>query len=80
MDQKNLDLYGHEPIQWSRPLAELEKFVSGPGFKRLDRDDTSRWPAARGRGRRDLARRQFLRRERALARARAGTWPRTRML
>ena len=21
MDQKNLDIYGHEPIPWSRPLA-----------------------------------------------------------
>ena len=31
MEQKNLDIYGHEPIPWSRPLAELEKFVSGPG-------------------------------------------------
>ncbi len=31
MDHKNLDIYGNEPIPWSRPLAELEKFVSGPG-------------------------------------------------
>ena len=31
MDQKNLDIYGNDPIPWSRPLAELEKFVSGPG-------------------------------------------------
>ena len=31
MDQKNLDIYGNEPIPWSRPLAELEKFVAGPG-------------------------------------------------
>ena len=30
MDQKNLDIYGNEPIPWSRPLAELEKFESGP--------------------------------------------------
>ena len=31
MDQKNLDIYGHEPIPWSRPLAELEKLEAGPG-------------------------------------------------
>lgn len=31
MDQKNLDIYGHEPIPWSRPLGELEKFEGGPG-------------------------------------------------
>jgi len=31
MDQKNLDIYGNEPLPWSRPLAELEKFSSGPG-------------------------------------------------
>jgi hypothetical protein len=31
MDQKNLDIYGHEPIPWSRPLEELEKFEAGPG-------------------------------------------------
>jgi pyridoxine/pyridoxamine 5'-phosphate oxidase len=24
MDQKNLDIYGHEPIPWSRALGELE--------------------------------------------------------
>jgi hypothetical protein len=31
MDQKNLDIYGSEPIPWSRLLAELEKFEAGPG-------------------------------------------------
>jgi hypothetical protein len=31
MDQKNLDIYGNEPIPWSRPLAELEKLVANPG-------------------------------------------------
>ncbi len=31
IDQKNLDIYGNEPIPWSRPLAELEKLVTGPG-------------------------------------------------
>jgi hypothetical protein len=31
VDQKNLDIYGNEPIPWSRPLAELEKFEAGPG-------------------------------------------------
>jgi hypothetical protein len=31
MDQKNLDIYGNEPIPWSRPLQELEKFQAGPG-------------------------------------------------
>ena len=31
MDEKNLDIYGNEPIPWSRPRAELEKFVSGAG-------------------------------------------------
>ena len=31
MDQKNLDIYGSDPIPWSRPLAELEKFEAGPG-------------------------------------------------
>lgn len=31
MEQKNLDSYGNEPIPWSRPLAALETFVSGPG-------------------------------------------------
>jgi hypothetical protein len=30
MDEKNLDIYGHEPIPWSRPLAELEQFEAGP--------------------------------------------------
>ena len=31
MDEKNLDIYGNEPIPWSRPLAELEKFEAQPG-------------------------------------------------
>ena len=31
MEEKNLDIYGNEPIPCSRPLAELEKFVAGPG-------------------------------------------------
>ncbi len=31
MDQKNLDIYGNAPIPWSRPLAALEAWVSGPG-------------------------------------------------
>jgi pyridoxine/pyridoxamine 5'-phosphate oxidase len=31
MDQKNLDIYGSEPIPWSRPLAQLEAFEAGPG-------------------------------------------------
>jgi hypothetical protein len=31
MGQKNLDIYGNEPIPWSRPLAELEKFEAQPG-------------------------------------------------
>jgi hypothetical protein len=31
MDEKNLSIYGNDPIPWSRPLAELEKFKAGPG-------------------------------------------------
>lgn len=31
MDQKNLDIYGSEPIPWSRPLEQLEAFQAGPG-------------------------------------------------
>lgn len=31
MDQKNLDIYGNEPIPWSRALAALEGFAAGPG-------------------------------------------------
>jgi hypothetical protein len=31
MDQKNLDIYGSEPIQWSRPLEQLRSFQAGPG-------------------------------------------------
>ncbi len=31
MEQKNLDIYGHAPIPWSRPLGELEQLVTGPG-------------------------------------------------
>jgi hypothetical protein len=31
MDQKNLDIYGSEPIPWSRPLAQLNAFEAGPG-------------------------------------------------
>jgi hypothetical protein len=31
MDQKNLDIYGNAPIPWSRPLAQLDEFVSNPG-------------------------------------------------
>ena len=30
MDQKNLDIYGDPPIDWSRPLEQLKSFVSGP--------------------------------------------------
>jgi len=30
MDQKNLDIYGDAPIEWSRPLEQLKRFVSGP--------------------------------------------------
>lgn len=32
VEQTNLDIYGNEAIPWSRPLAELEKFVSGEGM------------------------------------------------
>jgi hypothetical protein len=31
MDEKNLDIYGHDAIPLSRPLAELEQFSAGPG-------------------------------------------------
>src|SRR4051794_23241165 len=31
MDQKNLDIYGSEPIPWSRPLQQLNAFEAGPG-------------------------------------------------
>jgi hypothetical protein len=31
MDQKNLDIYGSDPIPWSRPLEQLESFEAGPG-------------------------------------------------
>jgi nitroimidazol reductase NimA-like FMN-containing flavoprotein (pyridoxamine 5'-phosphate oxidase superfamily) len=31
MDEKNLDIYGSAPIPWSRPLAQLDAFESGPG-------------------------------------------------
>jgi hypothetical protein len=31
MDTKNLDIYGHEPIPWSRPQGLLEGFAGGPG-------------------------------------------------
>jgi pyridoxamine 5'-phosphate oxidase-like protein len=31
METKNLDIYGNEPIPWSRPLAALEAFEAGPG-------------------------------------------------
>jgi nitroimidazol reductase NimA-like FMN-containing flavoprotein (pyridoxamine 5'-phosphate oxidase superfamily) len=31
VDHRNLDIYGHEPIPWSRPLAELEQLVAGAG-------------------------------------------------
>jgi pyridoxamine 5'-phosphate oxidase-like protein len=31
MDQKNLDIYGSEPIPWSRPLEHLDQFQAGPG-------------------------------------------------
>ncbi len=58
MDQKNLDIYGNEPIPWSRPLAELEKFEARSGSEHLARDDPSRWPAASCRGRCALAPRQ----------------------
>ena len=29
MEQKNLDIYGHEPIPWSRALAQLEAGTAG---------------------------------------------------
>ncbi len=32
MDQKNLDIYGHEPIPWSRALKQLE--AQGPDDRR----------------------------------------------
>src|ERR687893_2671286 len=31
MEQKNLDIYGNDPIPWSRPLAQLEGFAAQPG-------------------------------------------------
>jgi hypothetical protein len=31
MEQKNLDIYGDEPIPWSRPLEQLKAFQAGPG-------------------------------------------------
>jgi Pyridoxamine 5'-phosphate oxidase len=31
MDQKNLDIYGSDPIPWSRPSAQLNGFVADPG-------------------------------------------------
>jgi hypothetical protein len=31
VDQKNLDIYGNEPIPWSRPLEKLEGFAAGEG-------------------------------------------------
>jgi len=31
MQTKNLDIYGHDPIPWSRALALLENFQGGPG-------------------------------------------------
>ena len=31
MDQKNLDIYGDDPIPWSRPLEQLNAFETGPG-------------------------------------------------
>jgi hypothetical protein len=31
MEQKNLDLYGNDPIPWARPLRQLEEFEPGPG-------------------------------------------------
>lgn len=31
MDQENLDIYGNEPIPWSRALDALEAFEAGPG-------------------------------------------------
>ena len=31
MDTKNLDIYGNGPIPWSRPLAQLDALVTGPG-------------------------------------------------
>jgi pyridoxine/pyridoxamine 5'-phosphate oxidase len=30
MDQKNLDIYGDAPIDWSRPLEQLKTFEAGP--------------------------------------------------
>src|SRR3954471_23345608 len=29
-DEKNLDIYGHGPIPWSRPLEQLKVFEAGP--------------------------------------------------
>src|SRR5690349_16687539 len=31
MDEKNLDIYGSGAIPWSRPLAQLDALVTGPG-------------------------------------------------
>jgi len=31
MQQTNLDIYGSEPIPWSRPLEQLKVFEAGPG-------------------------------------------------
>ena len=30
MDQKNLDIYGDAPIDWTRPLGQLKAFEAGP--------------------------------------------------
>ena len=31
METKNLDIYGHDTIEWSRPEALLQDFAGGPG-------------------------------------------------
>jgi nitroimidazol reductase NimA-like FMN-containing flavoprotein (pyridoxamine 5'-phosphate oxidase superfamily) len=31
MEQKNLDIYGNDPIPWSRPLEQLKGFAAQPG-------------------------------------------------
>jgi len=58
MQEQNLDIYGHEPIPWSRALKQLEEQAREEGARAhlLAGHNGSRWEAAPGCGGRDLGR------------------------
>ena len=49
MDEQNLDIYGHEPIPWSRALEQLEAQAREPGTGFCDQPGVAKRPMSRAR-------------------------------